>query len=116
MCIRDRNGHTDTNPKPGYAKPGHINSLDKYSLEVRTKKTNYDEVFNEDFKLAEAMGHNGHRFSISWARLFPKEGMVNPDPAGIQYYQEILDSLADKNIEPLVSLFYFSTPEWFWNE
>ena len=111
-----KKGHTDTDPKPGYAKPGHINSLDKYSLEIRTNKTNYDEVFNEDFKLAEAMGHNGHRFSISWARLFPKEDMENPDPAGIQYYQEILDSLADKNIEPLVSLFHFSTPEWFWYE
>ena len=111
-----KEGRTETDPRIGYAKPGHINSLDRYSLEIRTKKTNYDEVFNEDFKLAEEMRHNGHRFSISWARLFPKEGMAKPDPVGIQYYQEILASLADKNIEPLVSLFHFSTPEWFWNE
>ena len=109
-------GRTETDPRLGYAKPGHINNLDKYSLEVRSKKTNYDELFNEDFKLAKAMGHNGHRFSISWARLFPKEGMDSPDPMGIQYYQDILDSLAEKDIEPLVSLFHFSTPEWFWNE
>ncbi len=111
-----KNGRTDTDPRPGYAIPSHINSLDKYSEEVRTKKTNYDEVFDQDFQLAEDMGHNSHRFSISWERLFPREDMTDPDPAGIKFYQDILDSLKRHNLKPLVSFFHFSSPQWLWEE
>ena len=37
-----KEGRTETDPRIGYAKPSHINSLDRYSLEIRTKKTNYE--------------------------------------------------------------------------
>lgn len=109
-------GRTSTDPRPGYAKPGHINSLDKYSEEVRRKKTNYDEVYDQDFLLAEQMGHNAYRFSISWARLFPREGMTEPDPEGVAFYQRILDSLKQHHLMPLVSFFHFSSPQWLWQE
>ena len=109
-------GRTSTDPKPGYAIPGHINSLDDFSAQVRLKKTNYDEMFHSDFAIAQALGHNAHRFSISWARLFPREGMAYPDKNGIAFYDEIFASLKAHNIQPLVSLFHFSTPDWFWEE
>jgi beta-glucosidase len=109
-------GRTRTDPRPGYAVPGHINSLDKYSRLVRFKKTNYDEMFDSDFAIAQALGHNSHRFSISWARLFPTEGMEQPAKEGIAFYNEIFASLKEHSIQPVVSLFHFSTPDWFWEE
>ena len=101
---------------PGVALSGHIKDIDKYSAVVRTKKTNYDEMFDVDLSLAKAMGHNAYRFSISWARLFPHQDMLSPDPAGVDYYRNILASLKKHKITPIVSLFHFSTPEWFWFE
>ncbi len=109
-------GRTSTNPRPGYAIPGHINNLDAYPALVRLKKTNYDEMFDHDFSIAQTLGHNSHRFSISWARLFPRKGMVRPDKRGLAFYNEIFASLKAHNIQPLVSLFHFSTPDWFWEE
>lgn len=110
------NGRSQTDPEPGRAVPGHINSLDQYSDEVRVKKTNYDAVFDQDFELARELNHNAHRFSICWARLFPEESMREPDPAGIQFYQDILDSMKKHGLKPLVSFFHFSSPAWLWEE
>lgn len=42
--------------------------------------------------------------------------MSEPDPAGIRFYQDILNSLNKNNLQPLVSLFHFSSPEWLWEE
>src|SRR3989304_2682517 len=30
--------------------------------------------FEEDFALAEELGHNAHRFSVEWSRIEPEEG------------------------------------------
>ena len=109
-------GKTQTDPRPGYALPGHINALDQVSEQVRQRKTNFDELIEEDFALAHELGHNSHRFSISWARLFPQENMREPDPAGIAFYQRVLTAMKDNGITPLVSFFHFSTPEWFWHD
>ena len=70
------NGRSGTGELPGVALSGHIKDIDKYSAVVRTKKTNYDEMFDVDLSLAKAMGHNAYRFSISWARLFPNQDML----------------------------------------
>ncbi|MAH73221.1 MAG: hypothetical protein CBC09_04010 [Cellvibrionales bacterium TMED49] len=109
-------GKTSTDARPGYALPGHINSLDKFSQTVRLKKTNFDYVFDKDFALASELGHNSHRFSICWARLFPTRDLSTPVPEAIRFYHKILDSLEKYNIKPFVTLFHFSTPNWFWDE
>ena len=109
-------GNTSTDKRPGYALPGHINSLDSVSANVRLKKTNFDLVFDEDFSLASKLGHNTHRFSICWARLFPTRDSITPTPEAIKFYHDILDSLEKYRITPFVTLFHFSSPDWFWDE
>ena len=111
-----KNGRSGTGVEIGVALPGHIKDIDKFDENIRRHKTNYDEVFNTDFAMASDMGHNAYRFSISWARLFPEDGMSSPDPAGVDYYNNIFNGLEQYNIQPLVSLFHFSTPVWFWDE
>ena len=111
-----KNGRSGTGVEIGVALPGHIKDIDKFDENIRRHKTNYDKVFNTDFAIASDMGHNAYRFSISWARLFPEHGMSSPDPAGVDYYNNIFDGLEQYNIQPLVSLFHFSTPAWFWDE
>ena len=111
-----REGKTGTGDQPGQAKPGHIRDLDKYSAEVRQKKVDFDTRYADDFQQLAALGLNSYRFSLSWARLFPRADMTEPDPEGIAFYREVIAAAKANGLTPHVSLFHFSTPEWFWQE
>lgn len=100
----------------GIAKPGHIHNLGEYSPEIILKKTNHNALYDEDFQLAEDMKHNAYRFSVAWDRIFPKPGMTEPDQAGIKYYKDLIASMKRHNLKPLLTLFHFSSPAWFWEE
>lgn len=59
--------------------------------------------YQEDVDALAYLGVDFYRFSLSWSRILPsgRNDYINPD--GIRYYNALLDALADKNIEPLVS-------------
>ena len=42
--------------------------------------------------------------------------MTEPDLAGITFYREVIAAAKKNGLKPHVSLFHFSTPEWFWEE
>ena len=107
---------TGTGDKPGQAKPGHIRDLDKYSAEVRLKKVDFDTRYESDFRELAKLGLNSYRFSLSWARLFPRADMTEPDPEGVTFYRNVISAAKANGLKPHVSLFHFSTPEWFWEE
>lgn len=107
---------TGTGDRPGVAKPGHIHDLTKYPAEVRQKKTDFDRLFADDFARLAAMGLNSYRFSISWSRLFPRPGMTAPDPAGVDFYLQVIAAAKTHGLTPHLTLFHFSSPEWFWAE
>ena len=56
--------------------------------------------FEEDFRLAQDLGHTAHRFSIEWSRIEPQEGQW--DSAAIDHYAQVIRSLKSKGIEPIV--------------
>jgi len=63
-----------------------------------------------DFDLMANMGHNTHRLSVEWSRIEPQEGTF--DPAAVARYREMLTGLHQRGIEPMVTLFHFSSPKW----
>lgn len=63
-----------------------------------------------DFDLMAQMGHNSHRLSVEWSRIEPEPGVF--DAAAIERYREMLVGLRDRGIEPMVTLFHFSSPLW----
>jgi beta-glucosidase len=69
------------------------------------------ELFEQDFDLARAWGHNAHRFSIEWSRIEPRPGEW--DTAAIAHYLEVIEALRRRDIEPLVTLHHFTNPAWF---
>jgi beta-glucosidase len=71
------------------------------------------ELYKEDFNLASSLNHNAHRFSIEWSRIEPKEGRFSTKE--IEHYQDVILSLREHNIEPIVTLHHFTNPIWFAN-
>lgn len=66
--------------------------------------------FREDVQLMKQLGLRSYRFSISWPRVMPEKGKVNP--TGIAFYQALVTELVNAGIEPLVTLFHWDLPCW----
>lgn len=63
--------------------------------------------YEEDVKLFKELGLKAYRFSISWSRVMP-DGKVNP--AGLAFYQKLIDLLLENEIQPIVTVFHFDLP------
>jgi beta-glucosidase len=81
----------------GFAKPPNLDACDHFHR------------YAEDVKLMAALGVKQYRFSISWCRIVPDgRGAVNA--AGFDFYDRLLDCLAEHGIEPVVTLFHWDSP------
>lgn len=67
--------------------------------------------FEEDFALAQELGHNAHRLSIEWSRIEPEEGRW--DESEVEHYRRVMDSLHRHGLTPFVTLHHFTNPLWF---
>jgi beta-glucosidase len=64
----------------------------------------------EDIAIMRQLGLKAYRFSISWPRVLPTgHGMVNP--AGLDFYERLVDSLLAANIEPFITLHHWDYPQ-----
>lgn len=63
--------------------------------------------FREDIALMRELGLKSYRFSIAWTRIYPDGRTLNP--AGINFYNRLIDELKQNNIEPLVTLYHLIT-------
>ena len=57
--------------------------------------------FEEDLDLMQQLGIRHYRFSISWPRVFPNGKADRVNPAGIAYYDRIVDGCLAHGITPL---------------
>jgi beta-glucosidase len=67
--------------------------------------------FEEDFALAQELGHNAHRLSIEWSRIEPEEGQW--DRSEVDHYRRVVESLHRHGLTPFVTLHHFCNPLWF---
>lgn len=65
--------------------------------------------FREDVALMRELGLKSYRFSIAWTRIYPDGHTLNP--AGIDFYNRLIDELKQSGIEPLVTLYHFDHPQ-----
>jgi beta-glucosidase len=63
----------------------------------------------EDVALMSRLGLDAYRFSISWPRVIP-EGVGSVNPAGIGFYDRLVDSLLEADIQPYPTLFHWDLP------
>jgi beta-glucosidase len=66
--------------------------------------------YPEDIELIRQLGFNSHRFSISWSRVIP-EGHGQINQKGIDFYNKVIDTCLEKNIEPWITLYHWDLPQ-----
>lgn len=63
-----------------------------------------------DVALMQELGVDAYRFSVAWPRVQPRgKGPVNP--AGIAFYDRLVDELLGRGIDPWVTLYHWDLPQ-----
>lgn len=66
--------------------------------------------YQEDIELFSEMGFTCFRMSINWPRIFPRGDEMEPNEAGLQFYDKVFDDLLVHGIQPVVTLSHYETP------
>ncbi|KAI3757063.1 hypothetical protein L6452_04596 [Arctium lappa] len=94
-CIWDKFACTEGKIKDG--KDGVV-AVDQYHR------------YKEDIDLIAKMGFSAYRFSISWSRIYPDGLGIQVNNEGIMYYNNLINYLLEKGIEPCVTLYHWDLP------
>ncbi len=70
----------------------------------------FENNYREDIKLFAEMGFKCFRTSIAWTRIFPNGDELEPNEAGLQFYDDVFDEFLKYNIEPVITLSHFEMP------
>nr|GFB50302.1 beta-glucosidase 18-like [Tanacetum cinerariifolium] len=68
-------------------------------------------VFLNDIELMTALGIKAYRFSISWSRILPRGRFGDVNSGAIVFYNNIIDNLILKGIEPFVTIYHVDFPQ-----
>ncbi len=67
--------------------------------------------YRGDIQLIKDLSLTAYRFSIEWARIEPEPGRF--DIQALNHYAEMADACRQAGIEPVVTLYHFTLPNWF---
>lgn len=62
-----------------------------------------------DVAIMKDLGLDTYRFSVSWARVRPDGGPLNPK--GLDFYKRLVDELRDADILPWLTLYHWDLPQ-----
>lgn len=66
--------------------------------------------YRQDVALMAELGLQAYRFSISWPRVIP-QGTGATNPAGLDFYDRLVDELLAHHIEPFATLYHWDLPQ-----
>ncbi|GAA3970882.1 GH1 family beta-glucosidase [Actinomadura viridis] len=64
----------------------------------------------EDVALLADLGVNAYRFSVAWPRVQP-DGRGPANARGLDFYDRLVDALAERDITPVVTLYHWDLPQ-----
>jgi len=66
--------------------------------------------WREDVALMQKLGLKAYRFSASWPRILPT-GKRTVNPAGLDFYDQLVDALCAAGISPFITLHHWDYPQ-----
>jgi beta-glucosidase len=66
--------------------------------------------YPDDIALMKTLGLEAYRFSTSWSRVLPS-GAGETNPAGLDFYNRLVDSLLEAGIRPFLTLYHWDLPQ-----
>ncbi|AEF83720.1 beta-glucosidase (Gentiobiase) (Cellobiase) (Beta-D-glucoside glucohydrolase) (Amygdalase) [Treponema primitia ZAS-2] len=66
--------------------------------------------YPEDIKLFAEMGFKCLRFSVNWSRIFPRGDEIEPNEAGLAFYDKVIETLLEYHIEPVLTISHYEMP------
>ncbi len=66
--------------------------------------------YAEDVALMSSLGMDTYRFSVSWPRVLRPDGSA--DPAGMGFYDALVDALCAAGVRPWLTLYHWDLPAW----
>jgi beta-glucosidase len=66
--------------------------------------------FREDVALMARLGVKAYRLSLAWPRVLPN-GYGRVNPAGLDFYSKLVDTLLAAGIQPLITLYHWDLPQ-----
>jgi beta-glucosidase len=85
--------------------PGHILNNDTGDVACDSY-----HLYPADLRLMQDLGLNAYRFSIAWPRILP-EGRGQVNAAGLDYYDNLVDTLLSAGITPFATLYHWDLPQ-----
>lgn len=67
-------------------------------------------LWDHDVALMARLGLQAYRLSLAWPRIFP-EGRGHMNPAGMDFYDRLIDALLAQHIVPFVTLHHWDLPQ-----
>lgn len=84
---------------------GKVNNMDNGNIAC-----DHYHKYKEDIELIKDLGVDSYRFSIAWPRIFPQNGVYNPE--GMDFYKRLLSELKASGIKTAVTLYHWDLPQW----
>jgi beta-glucosidase len=66
--------------------------------------------YQADVALMAELGLAAYRFSVAWPRVQP-DGTGPANPAGLDFYDRLVDTLVGHGIDPIVTLYHWDLPQ-----
>lgn len=70
----------------------------------------YYHKYPEQLKMMRELGFNSHRFSFSWARIFP-DGTGRVNQKGVDFYKRAIDEMLKLGLMPNATLYHWDLPQ-----
>ncbi len=67
-------------------------------------------TYKDDLALMKQLGLKAFRTSINWARIYPNGDDEQPNEEGLQFYDDLIDTIVANGMEPIITLFHYELP------
>ncbi|MEG0661353.1 MAG: glycoside hydrolase family 1 protein [Anaerorhabdus sp.] len=76
----------------------------------RRNAIDFYHTYKDDLSLMSEMGFKCLRTSFNWTRIFPNGDETEPNEAGLQFYDNLIDEMICKGIEPIMTVSHYEMP------